>query len=805
MAVNLNDIKKASEARTKAFQQEMSEIEKVKLVRNQIKEIDKEIAELATEYNKATGKAKEEALEALKARKKEKSEIKDTVSMLSDEAETYDTITKRMDKMSKSSREILGFSEKRKGIEKSASIAAKQAAQGNEKVAEVMNDIIGIQLDSLDISSHKNLLAYDEDAALESIRNTRQEITILEEEGKAENEELLGILNKQVEAAEESVDKAAQLSKEAKNTKEAFDKLHENSMAYVDQLEGGVAAARAMIKELIKNPIMALVAAAAALGKAMVMIAEQSAEFRDNVGLSITQSQKLVRNMKLATLESKLLGYNLATGAGALVDQFGNLDQVSSKNLKTFGRMEKILGVSQENSATLFMSLQKVGGASEEGAMAQMASLKALGEANNIPIGKLFEDMSSSSEEIAAFGGENLTNIKRAAVEARRMGVNLGTSLKIADSLLDFESSISNEMEASLMIGKQLNFNRARQLALEGDVAGAARDVVKQIGGQAEFAKMNVLQRRKLAESIGVSVDELSKLASGKVEFKQPKDPNAPLISSTEMLRLAIEKLIIAMGVLGTAFLTYAVLSKFNLGGKLLAKLGMGGAKASATAVKGAGVATDVVKAGSKVVTKAPAGGLKVGGKFYKGGQFLPKAASVTAKTADVATDVAKTGSKTAGKAVAKTLGKSAIKKIPILGLLASGVFAAGRAMKGDFAGAGLELASGGASLLPGAGTAASVGIDALLLARDLKSKDTVKEQSAEIDNLQSQLDQQAEISNAATQMDGETQLFMEMLKQQGLSAEAQKEYNAKSLDLLQQVINEEKATRKAVNELPDG
>jgi len=805
MAVNLNDIKKAAKARTQAFQQEMSEIEKVKLVRNQIKDIDKEIAALAVEYNGAVGKAKEKAYEALKARKKEKSEIKDTITMLSDEAETYDTITKRMDKMSKSSRDILGFSEKRSSIEFAAGEAAKKAAQGNEKVAEVMNDIIGIQLDSLDISSHKNLLAYDEDAALEAIRNTRQEIAILEEDGVKTNEEELKLLNDQVKAAEKYVDVAGQLSKEAKEQKNAFDKLHENSMAFVDQLEGGVAAGKAMIKELIKNPLMAMVAAAAALGKAMVMIAEQSAEFRDNVGLSITQSQKLVQTMKLATLESKLLGYNLATGAGALVDQFGNLDQVSSKNLKTFGRMEKILGVSQESSATLFMSLQKVGGASEEGAMAQMASLKALGEANNIPIGKLFDDMASSSEEIAAFGGTNLTNMKRAAVEARRMGVNLGTTMKIADSLLDFESSITNEMEASMLIGKQLNFNNARRLALEGDVAGAARDVVKQIGGQAEFNKLNVIQRRKLAESIGVSVDELSKLASGKVEFKQPKDPNAPLISSNEMIRVAIEKLIIAMGVLGTAFLTYAVLSKFNLGGKLLAKLGMGGAKVGATAMKGAGVAGDVVKAGSKIVTKAPAGGMKVAGKFYKGGQFIPKAAAATAKTVDVATDVAKTGSKTAGKAAAKTLGKSAIKKIPLLGLLASGVFAAGRAMKGDFAGAGLELASGGASLLPGAGTAASVGIDALLLARDLKSKDTVKEQSAEINDLQSQLDQQAEISNAASQMDAETSLFMEMLKQQGLSAEAQKEYNAKSLDLLQEVINEEKATRKAVNELPDG
>ena len=40
--------------------------------------------------------------------------------------------------------------------------------------------------------------------------------------------------------------------------------------------------------------------------------------------------------------------------------------------------------------------------------------------------------------------------------------------------------------------------------------------------------------------------------------------------------------------------------------------------------------------------------------------------------------------------------------------------------MAGDWAGAGLELASGGASLIPGLGTAASVGLDAALMARDM-------------------------------------------------------------------------------------
>lgn len=67
----------------------------------------------------------------------------------------------------------------------------------------------------------------------------------------------------------------------------------------------------------------------------------------------------------------------------------------------------------------------------------------------------------------------------------------------------------------------------------------------------------------------------------------------------------------------------------------------------------------------------------------------------------------------------AKAGGKSLLKKIPGIGLLAGLGFGGMRALSGDWAGAGLEVASGAASLVPGVGTAASLGIDALLMGRD--------------------------------------------------------------------------------------
>ena len=71
-------------------------------------------------------------------------------------------------------------------------------------------------------------------------------------------------------------------------------------------------------------------------------------------------------------------------------------------------------------------------------------------------------------------------------------------------------------------------------------------------------------------------------------------------------------------------------------------------------------------------------------------------------------------------KALAKAGGKSALKKLPLIGAVLGTVFAIDRLRKGDFLGAGLEFSSGMLGMLPGLGTGLGLGIDGFLLARDM-------------------------------------------------------------------------------------
>jgi len=67
----------------------------------------------------------------------------------------------------------------------------------------------------------------------------------------------------------------------------------------------------------------------------------------------------------------------------------------------------------------------------------------------------------------------------------------------------------------------------------------------------------------------------------------------------------------------------------------------------------------------------------------------------------------------------AKVAGQSFLKKLPLIGLGAGLVFGVSRAMDGDWKGAGMEVASGAMSLVPGWGTAGSVAMDMALLEKD--------------------------------------------------------------------------------------
>ena len=192
----------------------------------------------------------------------------------------------------------------------------------------------------------------------------------------------------------------------------------------------------------------------------------------------------------------------------AIAEEFGNLEETSMKLGFHMKMMSFFTGVTAENQAKIMGMMAATSDLSLEALHSQMKSYKQAG----VPFKAIMEDVAGNTEFFAKFAKDGGANIFDAAKRAKELGINLSDVSSISSSLLDFESSIEKQMEAQVLLGRNLNLDKARQLAFTGDNVGLQNEILRQVGSEAEFNKMNYLQREALAGAIGLSVERLGAL-----------------------------------------------------------------------------------------------------------------------------------------------------------------------------------------------------------------------------------------------------------------------------------------------------
>ena len=278
----------------------------------------------------------------------------------------------------------------------------------------------------------------------------------------------------------------------------------------VDGITGGlVTKAQSFARAITVGAIFtSLVAAAKKFGETLDTIGQQFGSL-DVLGKDVTD------NLLDSQIEAIKLGggiQDVASITNTLASNFGmSLEEASKLSGKVFDT-SKALGLSADESANLFGSLTQVANLSAEQAESLAEGAFQLARQRGVAPSAVLRDIAGSAEEIALFTKGGGDNIAEAAVQARSLGMSLSQTAKIAEGLLDFESSITKEVEASVLIGRQINLQKAREAALSGDIAGAMEEVVKQVGSEQDFLNLNLIQRKALADSIGVSVGEMAKL-----------------------------------------------------------------------------------------------------------------------------------------------------------------------------------------------------------------------------------------------------------------------------------------------------
>ena len=200
--------------------------------------------------------------------------------------------------------------------------------------------------------------------------------------------------------------------------------------------------------------------------------------------------------------------------AKGLSREFGGLKDVSMQTQLNTNLMATNMGISGDEAASLTGNFARLNGGSAAVAEDMAESTKQLALQNGLVPSDVMKDVAGSSKAFAEFGKKGGKNIGEAAVAAGKLGVNMNALTNVTDRLLDFESSINDELELGAMLGKNLNLNNARSLAYNGQIGDAVKETLNQLGGIDAFNKMDVFQKRKAAQLLGLSVEEFQKMAT---------------------------------------------------------------------------------------------------------------------------------------------------------------------------------------------------------------------------------------------------------------------------------------------------
>lgn len=236
-----------------------------------------------------------------------------------------------------------------------------------------------------------------------------------------------------------------------------------------------------------------------------------------SLGLSKEAAFDLTKSMLEYNAASKDSFMNLERQSKAqagLSEQLGIAVDFGNEERETFAKLTELTGLSAQEAGKLATFSAATGKSTKNYVSDIRVAALSAQQANKIHISdkELLSTISKLSAGILVKFQGNPKALAEAVVQAKKLGTNLEQMDKTADSLLNWEQSIDNELQAELLTGKKLNLERARAAALTGDQATLMEEVANQVGTLNDFQNMNVLAQRSLAEAFGMTREEMSEM-----------------------------------------------------------------------------------------------------------------------------------------------------------------------------------------------------------------------------------------------------------------------------------------------------
>lgn len=268
-------------------------------------------------------------------------------------------------------------------------------------------------------------------------------------------------------------------------------------------------------------------------GRALGISTEQATKLRDQFAeVNLLNGDLLVNTEKLMNSQAELVGL------------LGTTNILTNEQLSTNIKLNELLGLDAQARASIAQSSVITGKSSEEITESVLAQVEGLKAATGIGLDyrQVLDQASKLGGALGLQFAQYPGKIAKALVVTKSFGLELKQLDGLADSFLDFESSISKEFEAQVLLGRQINLTKARQAFLDNDLATAAAEISKNAGDYLEFSKMNRIQQEAIAGAVGMNRDQLGDMLKNQLYLNKLGAKETS--SSTEKLKLAKERFV---------------------------------------------------------------------------------------------------------------------------------------------------------------------------------------------------------------------------------------------------------------------
>jgi hypothetical protein len=242
----------------------------------------------------------------------------------------------------------------------------------------------------------------------------------------------------------------------------------------------------------------------------------------DKVAFSLRKSMGLLRgDFDVLQINVKKLGINLqdigisfeqiAMSTGEVATQFNMFVASSSDIVKNISVIASQLGIAEHDSVKFYKTMASIGKTTLDAQQGMVGFAKELSNAAGIPLPLIMRDIADAGDDVRIFTSKTADSLIKSTIQARQMGTTLQNMVTTSKRLLDFQSSIVDEMEASVLLGRDINLQQARNLAYRKDFVAANKEILN-IAKKIDFSSMDPYQAESFARATGKSVQELQEM-----------------------------------------------------------------------------------------------------------------------------------------------------------------------------------------------------------------------------------------------------------------------------------------------------